>query len=378
MDLTIVVPTYNERNSIAKLVREIECAIGQNLQYEILFVDDSTDDTLKVLGKLEQQFPQVRHIHRTNCRGLASAVEEGFRSAAGDNIIVMDADLQHPPSLIPLIMERLRTAEIVIPSRFITGGSDGGLNMLRKLVSWTARMIARLSIKRLRYISDCTSGYFGLRRRVIDGVKLESIGWKILMEVLVKGTYGTVHEIPYTFAARSLGESKMGIREQWYYLLHVARLVRCNPDDLRFYLFCSIGLAGMWVNMLALTTLVVFFQTDVMIASVGASVIAMLHNYFLNDRITWKERKKPASGRRFLQMFQFISICSLGIMATTMIVHGFISMGWSIYLGQFAGIIAATFWSFSANNQWTWPHDRNDSVLNRKLIVIQEYSREIS
>jgi dolichol-phosphate mannosyltransferase len=374
MDLTILVPTYNERKNILILVNEIRCVIGQELQYEILFIDDSTDDTPQVLDTLSKRFSQVRYIHRDNARGLASAVVEGFRFSTGTYIIVMDADLQHPPSLIPLILERLRTADIVIPSRFINGGSDGGLNALRKFVSWTARMIGRWSIKRLRNISDCTSGYFGLHRKVIENVKLEPIGWKILMEVLVKGNHRTVHEIPYMFAARSMGESKMSAREQWNYLRHVARLVRSNPEDLRFYSFCIIGFTGVIVNMLALSTLVNIFRVEGMMASVGASVIAMIHNYVLNDKITWKGHKQSEIWRRALQLSQFMCICSLGILITALAVQGFLSLGRSIYVGQFVGIAAATFWNFSANNQWTW----SNSVIYPKLIVTQECSREIS
>jgi dolichol-phosphate mannosyltransferase len=374
MDLTILVPTYNERKNILILVNEIRCVIGQELQYEILFIDDSTDDTPQVLDTLSKRFSQVRYIHRDNARGLASAVVEGFRFSTGTYIIVMDADLQHPPSLIPLILERLRTADIVIPSRFINGGSDGGLNALRKFVSWTARMIGRWSIKRLRNISDCTSGYFGLHRKVIENVKLEPIGWKILMEVLVKGNHRTVHEIPYMFAARSMGESKMSAREQWNYLRHVARLVRSNPEDLRFYSFCIIGFTGVIVNMLALSTLVNIFRVEGMMASVGASMIAMIHNYVLNDKITWKGHKKSEVWQRVLQLSQFMCICSLGILITALAVQGFLSLGRSIYVGQFVGIAAATFWNFSANNQWTW----SNSVIYPKLIVTQECSREIS
>jgi len=373
MDLTIVVPTYNERSNITTLVREIQSIVEPKLKYEILFIDDSTDGTPQVLDRLIQQFSQVRYIHRENKRGLASAVVEGFQASTGTYIIVMDADLQHPPRLIPLILERLRTAEVVIPSRFINGGSDGGLNVMRKFVSWTARMIGRLSIKRLRNISDCTSGYFGLHRKVIEDVKLEPIGWKILMEVLVKGKHRTVHELPYMFAARSMGKSKMSLMEQWNYLLHVARLVRCNHDDLRFFLFCIIGFAGMLVNMLGLTTLINLFRVEGVAASVGASAFAMIHNYVLNDRITWKGYQKTKIWGRALQLSRFMSICSIGILITALIVQAFLSLGWSIYIGQFIGIVTATFWNFSANNQWTWSVD---SGLKPKLIVTQEYSRE--
>jgi dolichol-phosphate mannosyltransferase len=128
------------------------------------------------------------------------------------------------------------------------------------------------------------------------------------------------------------------------------------------------------VNMLALSTLVNIFRVEGMMASVGASVIAMIHNYVLNDKITWKGHKQSEIWRRALQLSQFMCICSLGILITALAVQGFLSLGRSIYVGQFVGIAVATFWNFSANNQWTW----SNSVIYPKLIVTQECSREIS
>lgn len=170
----------------------------------------------------------------------------------------------------------------------------------------------------------------------------------------------------------------MSLAEQWNYLRHIVRLVRSNPEDLRFFFFCLIGVAGMFVNMLALTVLINIFPAEGMAASIGASVIAMLHNYILNDRITWRQgAKKVKNWRRVIQMFQFFSVCSLGTLITALIVRGFLSLGWSIYIGQIIGIATATWWNFSANEQWTWSHVQPDAGNNSKPVVTQEYSREI-
>ena len=378
MDLSIVVPTYNEKDTVCKLIKAITQAVDKKLNYEILFVDDSKDETPLLLEKLSRRNPRVRFIHRKNKRGLASAVVEGFNYAQGDSIIVMDADLQHPPSLIPIIAERLKKVDVVIPSRFISGGSDGGLNPLRKLISWTARMIGRLSIHRLRDISDCTGGYFGLKRNVIAGVNLDPIGWKILIEVLVKGNYHTVHEIPYSFVSRVDGTSKMSLREQWNYILHIMRLIRNNPEDLRFYTFCIVGLLGVFVNMLALFVLVDLLGVYGMAASAGASVIAMTHNFFLNDRITWRDYKRTTALKHSLQLLQFIGICSIGILITALFVQSFLSLNRSIYAGQLIGIMVATYWNYSVNNRFTWSNKDTEDLEETKCVVTQECSREIS
>jgi dolichol-phosphate mannosyltransferase len=232
MDLSIIIPTFNEKNNVSTLATKIRTLLQeQKCMYEILFVDDSVDDTPIILEQLSCEFNEVRFIHRHNERGLASAVVNGFEHSQGSYIIVMDADLQHPPELIPLILKRLVQADIVIPSRFVPGGSDGGLTLFRKFISAAARGIGCISIKKLRCISDTTSGYFGCKRSVINQVHLYPIGWKILMEILVRGNYQTVHEIPYSFALREAGQSKMNLAEQWNYLRHITRLIWHTPES---------------------------------------------------------------------------------------------------------------------------------------------------
>ncbi|GMA55967.1 glycosyl transferase [Alicyclobacillus sacchari] len=210
MELSIIIPSYNEKDNIRPIVRRIHEAMGSaDISYEIWFVDDSSDETVQVLSELVTEDERVNVHHREGERGLASAVVRGFKLARGRYFIVMDADLQHPPELLPAMYERLKQGtDIVIPSRFVEGGSDGGLGPFRKLVSWTARVIGQLALHRLRRISDCTSGFFGLQREVVEGAELDPIGWKILIEVLVKGHYRTVHEIAYAFLARDAANRK--------------------------------------------------------------------------------------------------------------------------------------------------------------------------
>jgi len=339
-----------------------------------LFIDDSSDDTPGVLRELAGRFPEVRYVHRCGVRGLASAVVAGFEQARGDYLIVMDADLQHPPELIPLMITRLQAADVVIPSRFISGGSDGGLNWLRKLISWSARTVGRFSIKRLRNISDCTSGYFGINRVVVEQVKLEPIGWKILMEVLVKGKYSSVHEVPYAFETRDAGQSKMSFNEQVNYIKHIVRLICYSPEDFRFYLFCMIGTLGVFVNLVVLSLLLIIFQFDGLTASIAASVIAMTHNFLWNDNLTWKGHQNPIVWRRVLQFPQFALICGFGIGITAFFAGLFVAFDYNIYLGQFVGILLATSWSFSANNRWTWAssQDNKENICKAKLTVTQE------
>lgn len=228
MDLSIIIPTFNEQDNIREITTRIQTALkNSQINYEIWFIDDSRDETPTLLDALSKQFPELHYFHRENARGLGTAVVEGFNRSQGNYLIVMDADLQHPPELLPSIIKKLQSgADVVIPSRFIEGGSDGGLNVFRKLVSWVARVIGQIAIKQFRNISDCTSGYFGLKRSVIENITLDPSSWKILMEILVKGNYNSITEIPYQFMARDAGTSKMSMREQWNYVCHIFKLAR--------------------------------------------------------------------------------------------------------------------------------------------------------
>lgn len=375
MLLSIIVPTFNERDNVPVVVERIEKAMQQSTSdYEIWFVDDSRDDTPIILEALANSHPHVHYLHRENGRGLATAVVEGFARASGEYFVVMDADLQHPPELLPTILDRLQAGtDVVIPSRFVRGGSDGGLNAFRKLVSWTARVIGQLAIARIRKISDCTGGYFGLKRSVVKDVEMDPIGWKILLEILVKGNYQTVHEIPYEFHSRDAGESKMSTKEQLNYLHHLVRLISQSPEDRRFYLFCMVGALGVVVNLVVMSVLMYGLHFNhTLTSSVIASLIAMLHNYLWNDKVTWKDHAHPVRWRRMIQMPVFMLISLVGIGVTAAFAQMFHWLGWPEVIGQCVGIIVATAWSYFANNRLTWRTPESASKSRRKVRVTQE------
>ncbi|KRW92046.1 dolichyl-phosphate beta-D-mannosyltransferase [Alicyclobacillus tengchongensis] len=371
MDLSIIIPSYNEKDNIRPIVRRIHEAMASlhDVLYEIWFVDDSSEETLQVLSELAGTDERVHVHHRDGERGLASAVVQGFKLAQGRYFIVMDADLQHPPELLPAMYERLKQGtDIVIPSRFVEGGSDGGLGPFRKLVSWTARVIGQIALHRLRRISDCTSGFFGLQREVVAGAELDPIGWKILIEVLVKGHYRTVHEIAYSFLARDAGESKMSMHEQWNYFRHLVRLVSQSPSDRRFFLFCIIGASGVIVNEVVLSILLYGFHMKDTMASILASLVAMLSNYIWNDQITWRSQ---GEGRKWnVKLPIFVAISLVGILITTLVMHACERIGLMVPIGQAVGILVSTVWSYVMNNRVTWREiehrERGEIVVTRE------------
>jgi len=216
--VSIVVPSYNERDNVKKLVEQIDAALS-GIEHEILFVDDSTDDTSQVIEEIAKEKPHVRLKHRTEEKGLATAVILGFKLAEGDYLACMDADLQHPPTILRPMYAALESgADFCIPSRLIPGGDDGGLNWYRKLVSGTARLIGQILLPCLRHISDPTSGLFMFRKECIQDADMRPVGWKIMVEVLAMAHYKSIVEIPYAFQQREAGESKLDSKVTMQYL----------------------------------------------------------------------------------------------------------------------------------------------------------------
>jgi dolichol-phosphate mannosyltransferase len=218
MKASVVVPTYNERDNIRTLV---ESAISA-ADVEIIVVDDaSPDGTGKVADELAGAYG-IKVIHRSGKLGLASAIIEGFRAASCDIIGVIDADLSHPPGLIPRLVEPIAKgdAELAFASRYMPGGGEENWPWWRKLTSRGAVLLARP----ITPVRDSMSGYFFMRKSVIDGVILDPVGFKIGLEVLAKGKYKRVVEVPYVFVNRKKGKSKLNMLEYANYLKHLLRL----------------------------------------------------------------------------------------------------------------------------------------------------------
>lgn len=220
MLISIVIPTYNEAKNIAILVAKIAKVMAKQ-SYEIIVVDDnSPDGTYSIAKGLEAKYP-LKAICRKNEKGLASAVLAGFGAAKGSILGVIDADLSHPPKLIPKLISAVKDgADIAIGSRLIKCGKVEEWPPMRKFASKIARVLARPLTK----VKDSMSGFFFLKKGIIKNVKLVPRGYKILLEILVRGNYKykKVKEVPYTFLSRHVGKSKIGLK---VYLDYVAQLL---------------------------------------------------------------------------------------------------------------------------------------------------------
>jgi dolichol-phosphate mannosyltransferase len=234
VELSLVIPTFNERPNIARLVPAIATAL-QGIDWEAVFVDDSTDGTDDAIAAISVNEPRVWLFHRSENRGgLSGAVVDGLAEAHGVYICVLDADLQHPPSRIPGLLAEARrsSADIVIASRYVPGGDAGGLaGPLRRAISSGLKGLTKVAFpRRLAGISDPLGGFFLIHRSVLGGVELRPVGYKILLEILVRCPWQTAAEVPYAFQPRLAGASKADLPQGLRFLRHLAGLIwDCSP-----------------------------------------------------------------------------------------------------------------------------------------------------
>jgi dolichol-phosphate mannosyltransferase len=226
---SLVVPTFNERPNIGPLIKRIEAVLNREpTEFEIILVDDnSPDETWKLALEIAKGDSHLQVIRREGARGLATAVVEGWKAAKGEILGVMDADLQHPPETLPHLLGPIVRghAEISVASRHASGGGIGDWNLPRRIVSRGAAAIAFLLLPQtLRVIQDPMSGFFLLKRSVIGSANLRPKGYKILLEVLARGNYRRIVEVPYVFEERKNGKSKLGPRQYFEFLMHVGVL----------------------------------------------------------------------------------------------------------------------------------------------------------
>jgi glycosyltransferase involved in cell wall biosynthesis len=230
--LSVVVPTRNEAPNVAVLTERLSAALdGLAGGWELVFVDDSDDNTPEVVSALARSDgAPVRLLHRPRGArpgGLGGALQEGFAIARGRVIAVMDADLQHPPEVLPAVAgpALAGTADLVAGSRYGRNGRNGGLDgRWRRVVSRGSRWLAHCLVPASRPLEDPGSGLFALQRSVLDGVDLRPDGFKMLLEVAARGNWRTAANVNYTFAERYAGNSNAGIREGLVFFRHLARL----------------------------------------------------------------------------------------------------------------------------------------------------------
>jgi dolichol-phosphate mannosyltransferase len=362
--LSVIVPTYNEEANVESLIAALQRSLA-GIDYELIFIDDSSDSTPELLSRLAQVNPHLRYLHRDR-RGLGSAVVDGFALAKGEALAVLDADFQHPPSLLRPMLTALREADLVIPSRFIAGGNDGSLAWSGKLASWTARYLGKATLRRLRPISDPTSGLFMFKSSVIKGVRFRPLGWKVLAEVLVRGHYRSVIELPYRLAPRAGGTTKLSWRQAPAFLAHLLRFVLDSPRDRRFFLFALVGLSGFMVDF-GLYGLAIHLGFPVITSGFFSALCAMVWNFTWNDLVTWRTNHHVHISLRALK-YAAVSLTGIAISTSTLALT-YQLLHFHPLLAKLTGIGLAVGWNYFINSHWTWREKASAPVLVTRVTL---------
>ena len=225
MQLSVIIPTFNEADNIIPLVIAVDKALS-GIEYEIVFADDSTDRTTEIIRHASIANSQIQLRHRQSGRGLASAIVEAIPTTSANVLAVLDGDLQHPPSILPYLLDTIsRGADLAVASRYAPGGWDSGLaGFHRRLASKATRLAAYLLLPSSKVTTDPLSGYFVFKKSILEHSALRPLGYKILLEILVRGNARKVVDVPFTFDRRVAEKSKAGLGEAWRYIRHLWHL----------------------------------------------------------------------------------------------------------------------------------------------------------
>ena len=347
----IVIPTYNEVDNIRGLLGELRGALesrGFN-DFEIIVVDDdSPDGTWKAVLEESARDTRVKLVRRVGVRGLGSAIVEGLGRCSSDYLIVMDADFQHPPNVVPkLVEEALKSnADIVVASRYSPGGGIRGWGFLRRLISLGALALAYILVGESRRTRDPISGFFLVRKSVsLEGVNGAS--YKVLLEILTVNPQAKVVDVPYVFGGRLKGYSKLGFRDTVDYLIQVLKISRIAR-------FALVGLTGVPVN-LGVMALLLSLGAPVDLASLTGIEASVAWNYTLHE--LWTFRYKFHGGFRGTASryvgYHISVLAGLATQYATMRVL-YTLLGVNPLLGQLAGIILGFLVNFLFSRGLVW------------------------
>ncbi|MCH7969362.1 MAG: glycosyltransferase family 2 protein [Thaumarchaeota archaeon] len=371
--VSVIIPTYNESKNILQVLKSIGENLPLHFSTQAIVVDDNSpdgtgkivEDYLKNVKKIAGYTVDI--IHRTAKKGLSSAILKGVQYAKGDTIVVMDSDFSHPPQIIPRMLDALKKyqCDIVVASRYVKGGNIHGWPLKRKLMSKLATVIAKkgLGIR----ITDPMSGFFAFNRAIINGLKFDAIGYKMLLEILVKTKGVSVKEIPYTFTDRKFGSSKVSISTAIDYAKSVWKLYRYGKSlqkeekrsSVRFLSkagrFFTVGALGLGINYL-MSFLLASGLSDLwyLHANVIGIVVSMTTNFILNKIWTFEDR--DFSTKKTLEQYgKFVGFSSLGALIQLSLVFSFVEINQITYpLALMLAVFTAAFSNFILNKKWTF------------------------
>jgi len=356
-ELVVVVPTFNERDNIAPLLQKLAQTLA-GVHWEIVFVDDdSTDGTVGALEEACRGDRRVRSVRRLGRRGLASAVVEGIQSNFAPFVAVMDADLQHDERLLAPMLEALRNdeADIVVGSRYTADGGVSGMDERRRRISKVATQLSRLVLKG-RDLTDPMSGFFMLKRGVFDAAvrRLSLEGYKILLDIVASSSASLrIKEMPYVFGVRQHGESKLDSLVVLDYLTLLLEKLVGRWVPVRFLMFTAVGSIGVVLHMAVLAASV-NLGVSFLFAQMTATAIAIAGNFFLNNVLTYRDRRLRGLGPLLLGLATFYAVCSVGAIANVGIANFLFVQHYAWWISGICGILVGAVWNYAASALFTW------------------------
>lgn len=346
-ELSIIIPTYNEKDNIPILLHRIE-ALGMN--DEIIVVDDNSNDgTAEVVQRLSSKYNNIHLIERPSKMGISSAVKDALGIASGKYALVMDGDLQHPPELIPKLLREIRKGkDIVVASRYMKGGkSEFGLH--RKIVSKVATFFAHMSLQETEKISDPLSGFFIFRRNLIKPEDIQSQSYKVLLEVVVASHSMNISEISYRFNKRKYGKSKLGGKEFIRFIALVLKLSRYSTLK-----FLAVGLTGSIIQLGILDILYGNLHLVEYLALPIAIESSIISNFICNNFWTYKKRLSSGSAMKKFFHYNISSMMAFIINFSVATILTLTILSSNYLIADMAAIIASFGVNFMGSNTFVW------------------------
>ncbi len=357
-ELTVVVPTFNETENVQELVRLLNDALC-NVNWEVIFVDDDSEDgTADRVRSITRADRRIRCVQRVGRRGLSSACVEGILASSAPFVAIMDGDLQHDERILLEMLAKLRSGkfDVVIGSRYVEGGSVGEWQSHRAFMSKFATALARVTVR--ADVKDPMSGFFMIRRESFMGVvrNLSSTGFKILLDIFASSRVPlSFCEIPYTFRTRKAGESKLDSTVMWEYMMLLLDKVVGRYVPIRFLSFSIIGGVGALIHMSTLAAVFKLLGAGFATAHAVATVIAMTANFFMNNALTYRDRR--LKGWKIMYgLITFYAVCGLGAVSNVGIATVIFEQKYSWWLAGAAGILIGATWNYAATSLFTWQH----------------------
>ena len=354
VELTIVIPTLNERGNVPVVVDRLNRVLA-GVAWEAIFVDDdSADGTADAVRQLARRQGNIRCIQRVGRRGLSSACIEGILASAAPYVAVMDGDLQHDETLLPEMLAKIKAEhlDIVVASRHVAEGSLGEWQQSRVRISDFAMRLSRIVVK--AKLSDPMSGFFIIERSAFTGAmrRLSGQGFKILLDLFASTPRPFAFaELPLRFRQRLYGESKLDTLVAWEYLMLLLQKLIGPAVPVRFLLFSLIGGLGVGVHLATLWTALTV-GASFAVAQAVATIVAMTGNFLLNNLFTYRDRR--LRGWRIVSgLASFYAVCGAGA-AANVGVAAYIAGGHSWWLAGLAGAAVSAVWNYAMSSIFTW------------------------